>query len=178
MVVLCPSDDVEARAAVRAAYEHKGPVYLRFGRLALPVIHDEKNYKFEIGKAEQLTEGSDVAIIATGLMVSEALKAEKMLRAEGIRARVINMCSIKPLDEEMIIMAARECGKVVTCEEHSVIGGLGEAVAMVLSQKCPVPMRYVGVQDVFGRSGPAWTLLDRHGMNAWGIVDTVEHLVK
>lgn len=175
MVVLCPSDDVEARAAVKAAYEHKGPVYLRFGRLALPVIHDEKKYKFEIGKAEQLTEGNDVAIIATGLMVSEALKAEKMLRAEGIRARVINMCSIKPLDEEMIIMAARECGKVVTCEEHSVIGGLGEAVAMVLSQKCPVPMRYVGVQDVFGRSGPAWTLLDRHGMNAWGIVDTVEH---
>ena len=174
MVVLCPSDDVEARAAVRAAYAHQGPVYMRFGRLALPVIHKQETYRFEIGKGEQLTEGDDVAIIATGLMVGEALKAEKMLRAEGIRARVINMCSIKPLDEELVIKAARECKKVVTCEEHSVVGGLGEAVAMVLTQKCPVPMRYVGVQDIFGRSGPAWTLLDQHGMSAWGIVSAVK----
>lgn len=174
MTVLCPSDDVEARAAVKAAYAIKGPVYMRFGRLALPVIHEEENYSFEIGKGEQLTEGRDLAIIATGLMVSEALKAEKILRAEGIRARVINMCSIKPLDEEMIVRAARECGRVVTCEEHSVVGGLGEAVAMVLTQKCPVPMRYVGVQDIFGRSGPAWTLLDQHGMSAWGIVNAAK----
>ena len=170
MVVLCPSDDVEARAAVKAAYEHNGPVYLRFGRLAVPVFHDEENFKFEIGKGEQLTEGSDVAIIATGLMVNEALMAAEQLKAEGIAARVINICTIKPLDEEIVLKAAKECGKVVTCEEHSIIGGLGEAVAAVLSEKCPTKMRRVGVNDEFGHSGPAWPLLKEMGLCAENIV--------
>ena len=170
MVVLCPSDDVEARAAVKAAYEHQGPVYLRFGRLAIPVFHDEETFKFEIGKGEQLTEGSDVAIIATGLMVNEALMAAEQLKAEGIAARVINICTIKPLDEEIVLKAAKECGKVVTCEEHSIIGGLGEAVAAVLSEKCPTKMRRVGVNDEFGHSGPAWPLLKEMGLCAENIV--------
>ena len=174
MVVLCPSDDVEARAAVKAAYEHEGPVYLRFGRLAIPVFHDEENFTFEIGKGEQLTEGSDVAIIATGLMVNEALKAAEQLKAEGIAARVINICTIKPLDEEIILKAAKECGKVVTCEEHSIIGGLGEAVAAVLSEKCPTMMRRVGVNDEFGHSGPAWPLLAQMGLCAENIVKVVK----
>jgi len=170
MTVLCPSDDVEARAAVKAAYEHEGPVYLRFGRLAIPVFHDEETFKFEIGKGEQLTEGNDVAIIATGLMVDEARKAAEMLKAEGIAARVINICTIKPLDEEIILKAAKECGKVVTCEEHSIIGGLGEAVAALLSEKLPTPMRRVGVNDEFGHSGPAWDLLKQFGLCAENIV--------
>ena len=170
MVVLCPSDDVEARAAVKAAYEHQGPVYLRFGRLAIPVFHDEETFKFEIGKGEQLTEGNDVAIIATGLMVNEALMAAEQLKAEGIAARVINICTIKPLDEEIVLKAAKECGKVVTCEEHSIIGGLGEAVAAVLSEKCPTKMRRVGVNDEFGHSGPAWPLLKEMGLCAENIV--------
>ena len=170
MVVISPSDDVEARAAVKAAYEHEGPVYLRFGRLAVPVFHDEENFKFEIGKGEQLTEGSDVAIIATGLMVNEALIAAEQLKAEGIAARVINICTIKPLDEEIVLKAAKECGKVVTCEEHSIIGGLGEAVAAVLSEKCPTKMRRVGVNDEFGHSGPAWPLLKEMGLCAENIV--------
>ena len=170
MVVLCPADDVEARAAVKAAYEHDGPVYLRFGRLAIPVFHDEETFKFEIGKGEQLTEGSDVAIIATGLMVNEALMAAEQLKAEGIAARVINICTIKPLDEEIVLKAAKECGKVVTCEEHSIIGGLGEAVAAVLSEKCPTKMRRVGVNDEFGHSGPAWPLLKEMGLCAENIV--------
>lgn len=137
--VLCPADDVEAKAAVKAAYEHEGPVYLRFGRLALPVFHDEATFKFEIGKGEQLTEGSDVAIIATGLEVNEALIAAEQLKNEGIQARVINLCTIKPLDEELVVKAAKECGAVVTCEEHSILGGLGEAVAAVLGEQCPIP---------------------------------------
>ena len=170
MVVLCPADDVEARAAVKAAYTHQGPVYLRFGRLAIPVFHDEETFKFEIGKGEQLTEGSDVAIIATGLMVNEALMAAEQLKAEGIAARVINICTIKPLDEEIVLKAAKECGKVVTCEEHSIIGGLGEAVAAVLSEKCPTKMRRVGVNDEFGHSGPAWPLLKEMGLCAENIV--------
>ena len=170
MVVLCPSDDVEARAAVKAAYTHQGPVYLRFGRLAIPVFHDEETFKFEIGKGEQLTEGSDVAIIATGLMVNEALMAAEQLKAEGIAARVINICTIKPLDEEIVLKAAKECGKVVTCEEHSIIGGLGEAVAALLSEKCPTKMRRVGVNDEFGHSGPAWPLLKEMGLCAENIV--------
>ena len=169
MTVLCPSDDVEARAAVKAAYEHEGPVYLRFGRLAIPVFHDEETFKFEIGKGEQLTEGNDVAIVATGLMVDEALKAAEMLKAEGIAARVINICTIKPLDEELILKAAKECGKIVTCEEHSIIGGLGEAVAAVLSEKLPTPMRRVGVNDEFGHSGPAGALLKQFGLCAENI---------
>ena len=174
MVVLCPADDVEARAAVKAAYEHDGPVYLRFGRLAIPVFHDEENFTFEIGKGETLTEGSDVAIIATGLMVNEALIAAEQLKAEGIAARVINICTIKPLDEEIVIKAAKECGKVVTCEEHSIIGGLGEAVAAVLSEKCPTKMRRVGVNDEFGHSGPAWPLLKQMGLCAENIVKVVK----
>ena len=174
MVVLCPSDDVEARAAVKAAYEHEGPVYLRFGRLAIPVFHDEETFKFEIGKGEQLTEGNDVAIIATGLMVDEAMKAAAMLKEEGIAARVINICTIKPLDEEIVLKAAKECGKVVTCEEHSIIGGLGEAVAALLSEKCPTKMRRVGVNDEFGHSGPAWPLLKQFGLCAENIVEVVK----
>ena len=174
MTVLCPSDDVEARAAVKAAYAHEGPVYLRFGRLAIPVFHDEETFTFEIGKGEQLTEGNDVAIIATGLMVNEAMKAAETLKAEGIAARVINICTIKPLDEEIILKAAKECGKIVTCEEHSIIGGLGEAVAALLSEKLPTPMRRVGVNDVFGHSGPAWDLLKQFGLCAENIVSVVK----
>ena len=139
MTVICPADDVEARAAVRAAYEMQGPVYLRFGRLAVPVFHDEANYHFELGKGEQITEGDDIAIVATGLMVNEARIAAEQLAAEGIHARVINIHTIKPLDEDIILKAAKECGKIVTAEEHSVIGGLGEAVCAVLSEKCPTP---------------------------------------
>ena len=166
MTVLCPADDVEAKAAVKAAYEHEGPVYLRFGRLALPVFHDEATFKFEIGKGEQLTEGSDVAIIATGL-----------LKNEGIQARVINLCTIKPLDEELVVKAAKECGAVVTCEEHSILGGLGEAVAAVLGEQCPIPMRRVGVKDVFGHSGPAWELLEQFGLRSDAIIAAVKELV-
>ena len=174
MVVLCPSDDVEARAAVKAAYAHEGPVYLRFGRLAIPVFHDEETFTFEIGKGEQLTEGNDVAIIATGLMVDEARKAAEMLKEEGISARVINICTIKPLDEEIVLKAAKECGKIVTCEEHSIIGGLGEAVAALLSEQCPTKMRRVGVNDEFGHSGPAWPLLKQFGLSAEHIVEVVK----
>lgn len=177
MTVLCPSDDVEARAAVKAAYEHEGPVYLRFGRLALPVFHDEATFKFEIGKGEQLTEGNDVAIIATGLEVNEALIAAEQLKNEGIQARVINLCTVKPLDEEIVLKAAKECGAVVTCEEHSIFGGLGEAVAGVLGEKCPTPMRRVGVKDVFGHSGPAWELLEQFGLRSDAIVAAVKELV-
>ena len=177
MTVLCPADDVEAKAAVKAAYEHEGPVYLRFGRLALPVFHDEATFKFEIGKGEQLTEGSDVAIIATGLEVNEALIAAEQLKNEGIRARVINLCTIKPLDEELVVKAAKECGAVVTCEEHSILGGLGEAVAAVLGEQCPVPMRRVGVKDVFGHSGPAWELLEQFGLRSDAIIAAVKELV-
>ena len=146
MTVICPADDVEARAAVRAAYAMEGPVYLRFGRLAVPVFHDAENYHFEIGKGEQITEGSDIAIIATGLMVNEARIAAEQLAAEGIHARVINIHTIKPLDEEIVLKAAKECGKVITAEEHNVIGGLGEAVCAVLSEKLPTcaPRRRAG----------------------------------
>ena len=177
MTVLCPSDDVEARAAVKAAYEHEGPVYLRFGRLALPVFHDEATFKFEIGKGEQLTEGNDVAIIATGLEVNEALIAAEQLKNEGIQARVINLCTVKPLDEEIVLKAAKECGAVVTCEEHSIFGGLGEAVAGVLGEKCPTSMRRVGVKDVFGHSGPAWELLEQFGLRSDAIIAAVKELV-
>mgnify|MGYP000634666402 CR=1 FL=1 len=177
MTVLCPADDVEAKAAVKAAYEHEGPVYLRFGRLARPVFHDEATFKFEIGKGEQLTEGSDVAIIATGLEVNEALIAAEQLKNEGIQARVINLCTIKPLDEELVVKAAKECGAVVTCEEHSILGGLGEAVAAVLGEQCPIPMRRVGVKDVFGHSGPAWELLEQFGLRSDAIIAAVKELV-
>lgn len=177
MTVLCPADDVEARAAVKAAYEHQGPVYLRFGRLAVPVFHDEAAFQFEIGKGEQLTEGNDVAIFATGLEVGEALTAAELLKNEGIHARVINLCTIKPLDEELVVKAARECGAVVTCEEHSILGGLGEAVAAVLGEQCPTKMRRVGVKDVFGHSGPAWDLLEQFGLRSDAIIAAVKELM-
>lgn len=173
MVVLSPSDDVEARAAVKAAYEHQGPVYLRFSRLAVPVFHDESSYTFEIGKGETLTDGFDIAIIATGLMTSEALKAAVTLKKQGINARVINMPSIKPLDEALVLRAAKECLKVLTVEEHSIIGGLGEAVCSLLSEKMPTPVRRMGVMDQFGHSGPAWEVLKDYGLTAENIVANV-----
>ncbi len=171
MVVMSPADDVEAKAAVKAAYEYQGPVYLRFGRLAVPVFHDEATFKFEIGKGEVLQEGSDVAIIANGLLVNEAITAGKTLAEAGISARVINLCTIKPLDEELVLKAAKDCGKVITCEEHSVIGGLGEAVCALLSEKCPTPVRRIGVNDEFGHSGPAAALLKQFGLSAEHIVE-------
>ena len=169
MTVICPADDVEAKAAVKAAYEMEGPVYLRFGRLALPVFHDE-SYEFVIGKGEVLRDGTDVAIIANGLMVYEAIKAGEELAAAGINAMVINMPTIKPLDEELVIEAAKKCGKVITCEEHSIIGGLGEAVCSCLSEKCPTPVKRIGVNDEFGHSGPAATVLEQFGLCAANIV--------
>lgn len=178
MVVLNPSDYVEAKAAVRAAYEHDGPVYLRFGRLAVPVIHDEGTFHFEIGKGEILRDGKDVAIIATGLMVDEAMKAGVSLAEKGIDAMIINMASIKPLDEELILTAAKKCGKVITCEEHSIIGGLGEAVCSLLSEKCPTPVRRIGVNDVYGCSGPALDLLKLFGLTAEHITEVAEDFCK
>ena len=174
MVVMSPSDDVEAKAAVKAAYEYKGPVYLRFGRLAVPVIHDEAAFTFEIGKGEVLQEGADVAIIANGLLVNEAIEAGKALAEAGISARVVNLCTIKPLDEELVLKAAQECGRVITCEEHSVIGGLGEAVSSLLSEKCPTPVRRIGVNDEFGHSGPAAALLKQFGLSAEHIVEVAK----
>lgn len=174
MVVMSPADDVEAKAAVKAAYEYEGPVYLRFGRLAVPVFHDETAFQFEIGKGEVLQEGSDVAILANGLLVNEAITAGKALAEAGISARVINLCTIKPLDEELVLKAAQECGKVITCEEHSVIGGLGEAVCSLLSGKCPTPVRRIGVNDEFGHSGPAAALLKAFGLSAEHIVEVAK----
>ena len=174
MVILNPADDVEARAAVKAAYEYVGPVYLRFGRLAVPVINDNEDYKFEIGKGIVLREGKDVAIIATGLEVGESLAAAEMLAADGIDAKVINIHTIKPLDEELIIKAAKETGKVVTVEEHSVIGGLGSAVAEVLSEKAPTKMLKIGVNDTFGESGPAVALIKKYGLDAESIYKKVK----
>ena len=170
MVVMCPSDDLETRAAVKAAYEYDGPVYIRTGRLAVPQFHEAEGYTFQIGKGEVLHEGSDIAIIATGLMVAEAVEAAKALEEQGISARVVNICTIKPLDEEVVLRAARECGKVITCEEHNIIGGLGEAVCALLSEKCPTPVRRIGVKDVFGHSGPALELLKQFGLCAENIV--------
>ncbi len=177
MVVMCPSDDVEARAVVRAAAEYVGPVYMRFSRFASPVFHGG-DFKFEIGKGEVLTEGSDVAIIATGLMVNEAMGAAKQLADKGIHARVINMCTIKPLDEALVLQAAKECGKIVTVEEHSVIGGLGEAVCSCLSENCPTPVKRIGVNDEYGHSGPAADLLKQFGLCADHIAEVTEQFVK
>ena len=176
MVVMSPSDDVEARAMVKAAYEHVGPVYMRFGRSAVPVFHEEEGYTFQIGKGEVLQDGADVAIIANGLLVAEAVEAGKALKELGISARVINMATIKPLDEELVIKAAKECGKVITCEEHNVIGGLGEAVCGVLSEKCPTLVRRIGVNDEFGHSGPAAALLKQFGLSADHIVEVAKEL--
>ena len=170
MTIINPADAVEAKAATIAAASIDGPVYLRFGRLAVPVFNDESTYKFEVGKGIQMTEGSDVTVIATGLMVERALQAAELLKAEGIAARVINIHTIKPLDEEIVLAAARETGAIVVAEEHSVIGGLGSAVCELLADKLPTPVKKVGVEDVFGTSGPAMELLDLFGLNAANIV--------
>ena len=175
MTVICPADDVEAKAAVKAAYLMDGPVYLRFGRLAVPVFHSE-DYKFEIGKGEVLKDGNDVAIIANGLLTYEAILAGEELEKQGIHARVINMATIKPLDEELVLKAAKECGKIITCEEHSVIGGLGEAVCSLLAEKCPTLVRRIGVNDEFGHSGPAVDLLKQFGLSCENVVAVAKEL--
>ena len=174
MTVINPSDDVEARAAVEAAYEMEGPVYLRFGRLAVPVINDRPDYKFEIGKGVTLREGKDLTIVATGLCVSESLGAAEMLEKAGISAGVINIHTIKPLDEELILKAARETGRIVTVEEHSVIGGLGSAVCDCVVRKNPVPVLKIGMEDVFGESGPAVELIKKYGLDADGIFEKIK----
>ena len=174
MVVINPCDDVEARAAVKVAYEYVGPVYLRFGRLAAPVINDEASYKFEIGKGVELRDGKDCTIIATGLCVSASLEAAEALKAKGIDAQVINIHTIKPLDEELVLAAAKKTGRIFTVEEHSVIGGLGDAVAAVLSEKCPTKLTKIGVNDVFGESGPAVELLHKYELDAEGIAKRIE----
>ena len=178
MTVICPADDVEAKAAVFAAYEHKGPVYMRFGRLAVPVINDNPDYKFEIGKGIVLREGKDVAIFANGLEVAETLEAAKMLAEDGIDAKVINIHTIKPLDDELVLASAKETGKVVTVEEHSIIGGLGGAVSELLCEKYPVPVLRIGIKDVFGESGPAKELIAKYGLDAKSIYESVKAFVK
>ena len=178
MVILNPADDVEAKACVKAAYEYNGPVYLRFGRLAVPVINDRPDYKFELGKGVVLREGKDVTIVATGLCVSSALEAAEKLAADGIDAKIINIHTIKPLDEELIVAVAKETGKVVTVEEHSVIGGLGSAVCDALAEKCPVPVKKIGVQDVFGESGPAAALLAKYKLDGEGVYEQVKEFCK
>ena len=174
MVVINPSDDVEARAAVKAAYEHEGPVYLRFGRLAVPVINGREDYKFELGKGVVLREGKDITLIATGLPVAETLEAAEKLAADGIDAKVINIHTIKPLDEELIVEAAKETGKVVTIEEHSVIGGLGSAVCDVLSEKAPTKVLKIGINDTYGESGPAVELVKKYGLDAESIYKKIK----
>jgi transketolase len=174
MVVINPSDDVEARAAVKAAYKHEGPVYLRFGRLAVPVINDREDYKFELGKGVVLREGKDITLIATGLPVAETLDAAEKLAADGIDAKVINIHTIKPLDEELIVEAAKETGKVVTIEEHSVIGGLGSAVCDVLSEKAPTKVLKIGINDTYGESGPAVELVKKYGLDAESIYKKIK----
>lgn len=177
MTVVCPADDVEARAAVRCAYETDGPFYLRFGRLAVPVLNDRNSYEFELGRGVVMREGADVTIVACGLMVAAALEAADTLAASGIEAEVINMHTIKPLDADMLVASARKTGRVVTAEEHSVLGGLGEAVCAALAERCPVPVRRVGVQDTFGESGPAQELLHKYGLDANGIAAAVRELL-
>ena len=177
MIVMNPSDDVEAKAAVKAALDHEGPVYIRFGRLAVPVINDRPDYKFEIGKGVVLREGTDVTIIATGLEVGESLEAAEKLAADGISAKVINIHTIKPLDEDLVVAAAQETGKVVTVEEHSVIGGLGSAVCDCLSAKAPTKVMKIGVNDTFGESGPALELIKKYGLDAEGIYKQIKEFV-
>ena len=177
MVVMSPADDIEAKAMVKAAYEYVGPVYMRFGRLAVPVINDRPDYKFEMGKGIVLREGKDVTIVANGLCVAASLEAAEKLAADGIDAKVINIHTIKPLDEDLIVAAAKETGKVVTVEEHSVIGGLGGAVCECLSEKAPVPVKRIGVNDVFGESGPAVALLEKYGLDAEGIYKQIKEFV-
>ena len=178
MTIICPADDVEARAAVKAAAEYEGPVYLRFGRLAVPVINDEETYKFEIGKGITMKEGKDVTIIATGLEVNESLEAAKLLEADGISAEVIDIHTIKPIDRELVVKSALKTGKVVTVEEHSVIGGLGSAVCDVLCEEAPTKVLKIGVNDVFGESGPALELLHKYELDAEGIYKKVKAFVK
>lgn len=178
MVVINPSDDIEAKAAVEAAYEHVGPVYLRFGRLAVPVINDNPDYKFELGKAVTLKEGTDVTIIASGLPVPEALAAAEKLAADGISAAVINMHTIKPLDEGVVIKAAETTGKIVTVEEHSIIGGLGSAVCDVVAEKAPAKVMKIGINDVYGESGPAVELVKKYGLDADSIYAKVKEFCK
>ena len=178
MTVINPADDTEAKAAVAAALAYNGPCYLRFGRLAVPVINDPASYKFELGKGVQLRDGSDAAIVATGLMVNEALIAAELLAQEGISARVINIHTIKPLDKDIIIKAAQETGTIITAEEHSIIGGLGSAVAEAVCEGCPVPVRRIGVNDTFGHSGPAVDLLKQFGLSAEHIAEVVREAVK
>ena len=177
MIVASPADDVEAKAMVAAAYEHVGPVYMRFGRAAVPVINDNPDYKFEFGKGIVLREGKDVAIIANGLCVASALEAAEKLAAEGVEAKVINMHTIKPLDEELVLAAAKECGKVVTVEEHSIIGGLGGAVCECLAEKCPTPVKRIGINDVFGESGSAGALLAKYGLDGEGVYASVKEFL-
>ena len=176
MVVICPADGVEAEAATKAAYAYQGPVYLRMGRLAVPVFHEE-GFEFQIGKGEVMREGDDIAIIANGLMVYEAIKAGETLAKEGINARIINMSTVKPLDEELVLKAAKECGKIITCEEHSVIGGLGEAVCSFLSENYPTPVRRIGVNDQFGFSAPAAEVLEAFGLCESNIVKTAKEFL-
>jgi len=176
MTIINPADDTEARLAVKAAINHDGPVYMRLGRLAVPVVFDD-DYSFEIGKGVVLKEGADATVIATGLMVSEALEAYETLKAEGINARIINIATIKPLDTEIVLKAAKETGAIVTAEEHSVIGGLGSAVSEYLAETCPVPVLKVGVNDTFGTSGPAAELLDKYNLRAVDIVKKVKEAI-
>lgn len=177
MVVMCPADDVEAKAAVRAALEYDGPVYIRFGRAAVPVINDRPDYKFEIGKGSIVREGKDVTIVATGICVDSALGAAEKLAADGIEAEVVSICTIKPLDEDIIINSAKKTGKVVTVEEHSVIGGLGSAVCDCLCAKLPTPVKKIGMQDVFGESGSAAALVAKYGLDAEGVYKSVKEFV-
>ena len=178
MVIINPSDDVETKAAVRAAYEYDGPVYLRFGRLAVPVINDRADYKFEIGKGVELRKGKDATIVATGLCVSEVLKAAVLLTEQGIDVQVINIHTIKPLDEEIILSAAKQTGRIFTVEEHSIIGGLGGAVCELLSEKCPTKVTRIGVNDRFGESGPAKELLHKYELDAEGIANRIAKELK
>jgi len=178
MTIINPSDDIEAKAAVKAAYELDGPVYLRFGRLPVPIINDNSDYKFELGKGVVLKEGRDIAIIATGLCVSSALKAADLLKADGIDAKVINIHTIKPIDEKLISETAKECKKIVTVEEHSIIGGLGSAVCEVLCDREPVPVKRIGINDVFGESGPALELLKKYELDSEGIYQRIKEFLK
>ena len=178
MVVICPSDDVEAKAAVRAALEYDGPVYLRFGRAAVPVINDRPDYKFEMGKGVLLKEGKDLTIVATGICVDSALQAAEMLKADGIDAEVINIHTIKPLDEDIIVKSAKKTGKVVTVEEHSVIGGLGSAVCDALCAKHPVPVKKLGMQDIFGESGSASALVEKYHLDGKGVYADIKEFLK
>ena len=177
MTVISPADAVEARAAVLAAIEHDGPVYLRFGRLSVPVIFDKDTYKFELGKGVVLEEGTDVTLIATGLMVPEAIEAAKALKADGINAEVINIHTIKPLDNELVVKSAAKTGAVVTAEEHNIIGGLGSAVAEALSEGCPVPLKRIGIQDKFGKSGKPAALLKMYHITAEDIAQAVKDVI-